>query len=158
MAHTITIKLQKPAREFAAGDSIGFGIRGGVRYYDRKSQRNEFTNYQAVIFAKEGKQAEFYREVLTEGAIVEVFGESIKVDAYDGQNGQSITLELNNARLGFIEAGNKQGKPQQQESGRSSTPQISSNGDSNMRRDSSRRRTKAANHQWTLMMTSPSDQ
>ncbi len=123
MGHTITIKLQKPAREFAAGDSIGFGIRGGVRYYDRKSQKNEFTNYQAVIFAKEGKQAEFYREVLIEGAIVEVFGESIKVDIYDGQNGQSITLELNNARLGFIEAGNKQGKPQQQESGKSSTPQ-----------------------------------
>ncbi|MFW5402716.1 hypothetical protein V2A85_24045, partial [Yersinia sp. 1252 StPb PI] len=37
--------------------------------------------------------------------------------------GQSITLELNNARLGFIEAGNKQGKPQQQESGKSSAPQ-----------------------------------
>ncbi|MDR7875768.1 hypothetical protein [Yersinia mollaretii] len=123
MGHTITIKLQKPAREFAAGDSIGFGIRGWVRYYDRKSQKNEFTNYQAVIFAKEGKQAEFYREVLMEGAIVEVFGESIKVDVYDGQNGQSITLELNNARLGFIEAGNKQGKPQQQESGKSSAPQ-----------------------------------
>ncbi|MCE3068258.1 hypothetical protein [Yersinia enterocolitica] len=123
MGHTITIKLQKPAREFAAGDSIGFGIRGGVRYYDRKSQKNEFTNYQAVIFAKEGKQAEFYREALMEGAIVEVFGESIKVDVYDGQNGQSITLELNNARLGFIEAGNKQGKPQQQESGNSSAPQ-----------------------------------
>ncbi|AJJ17946.1 phage protein [Yersinia intermedia] len=123
MGHTITIKLQKPAREFAAGDSIGFGIRGGVRYYDRKSQKNEFTNYQAVIFAKEGKQAEFYREVLMEGAIVEVFGESIKVDVYDGQNGQSITLELNNARLGFIEAGNKQGKPQQQDSGKNSAPQ-----------------------------------
>ncbi|HGG2619843.1 TPA: hypothetical protein ACJFUF_001060 [Yersinia enterocolitica] len=123
MGHTITIKLQKPAREFAAGDSIGFGIRGGVRYYDRKSQKNEFTNYQAVIFSKEGKQAEFYREALMEGAIVELFGESIKVDVYDGQNGQSITLELNNARLGFIEAGNKQGKPQQQESGRSSAPQ-----------------------------------
>lgn len=123
MAHTITIKLQKPAREFAAGDSIGFGIRGGVRYYDRKSQKNEFTNYQAVIFAKEGKQAEFYREVLMEGAIVEVFGEGIKVDVYDGQNGQSITLELNNARLGFIDAGNKQGKPPQQESGKSSAPQ-----------------------------------
>lgn len=55
MGHTITIKLQKPAREFATSDSIGFGIRGGVRYYDRKSQKNEFTNYQAVIFAKEGK-------------------------------------------------------------------------------------------------------
>ncbi|MGE5000414.1 hypothetical protein AB8884_21850 [Yersinia enterocolitica] len=123
MGHTITIKLQKPAREFAAGDSIGFGIRGGVRYYDRKSQKNEFTNYQAVIFAKEGKQAEFYREALMEGAIVEVFGESIKVDVYDGQNGQSITLELNNARLGFIEAGNKQGKPQQQDSGKNSAPQ-----------------------------------
>lgn len=123
MGHTITIKLQKPAREFAAGDSIGFGIRGGVRYYDRKSQKNEFTNYQAVIFAKEGKQAEFYREALTEGAIVEVFGESIKVDVYDGQNGQSITLEFNNARLGFIEAGNKQGKPQQQDSGKNSAPQ-----------------------------------
>lgn len=112
MAHTITIKLQHPAREFAAGESCGFSVRGGVRYYDRQAKKNEFTNYQAVIFAKD-KQADFYRDALTAGAIVELTGDNIKVDIYEGQNGQSITLELLNARIGFIEAGSGQEKPKQ---------------------------------------------
>ncbi|GKX54060.1 hypothetical protein SOASR030_01720 [Leminorella grimontii] len=103
MAHSITIKLQHPAREFTAGESIGFGIRGGVRYYDRKSQENKYTNYQAVVFAKEGNQADYYRAVLTAGAIVEVFGDNIKINTFEGKSGQLVTLELLNARLGFIE-------------------------------------------------------
>lgn len=112
MAHSITIKLQQPAREFAAGESVGFGIRGGVRYYDRKAQKNEFTNYQAVIFAKEGAQAEFYRSALTAGAIVEVSGDNIKVNTFDGQNGLQVTLDILNARLGFIASGSDESPAQ----------------------------------------------
>lgn len=113
MAHTITVRLNKPAREFQAGESIGFNIRAGVQYYDRQSQKKEWTNYSAVVFAKPGNQADYYRNVLVEGGIVEVTGESIKVDVYQGQNGQSITLELLNARIGFATSGASQQTPQQ---------------------------------------------
>ncbi|AWK13295.1 hypothetical protein SK355_02300 [Candidatus Fukatsuia symbiotica] len=115
MAHTITLKLQQAAREFAATDAIGFALRGGVKYYDRKLKTHAFTNYQAVLFAKAGNQADFYRERLNPGAIVELFGESIKIDTYEGKNGQAIVLELNNARLGFIEAGGTQPQGQQRQ-------------------------------------------
>lgn len=104
MAHTITLKLQQAAREFAATDAIGFSLRGGVKYYDRQLKTQAFTNYQALLFAKVGKQADFYRETLSEGAIVEVFGDSIKINTYEGKNGQAIVLELNNAKLGFVES------------------------------------------------------
>jgi len=40
--------LKKPAREFQAGESSGFNIQFGERYYDRKSSKNEWTNYSAV--------------------------------------------------------------------------------------------------------------
>lgn len=121
--HSITVKLNKPAREFQAGDNIGFQIRAGVQYYDRQSKQKEWTNYSAALFAKPGPQAEYYRSVLTEGSVIEVSGESIKVDIYEGQNGQSITLELQNAKLGFAQSGQQQGKPQQQNSGKPSNQQ-----------------------------------
>ncbi len=121
--HSITVKLNKQAREFQAGDNIGFQIRAGVQYYDRQSKQKEWTNYSAALFAKAGPQAEYYRSILIEGSVVEVSGESIKVDIYEGQNGQSITLELQNAKLGFAQSGQQQGKPQQQNSGKPSNQQ-----------------------------------
>ncbi|EIV2909315.1 hypothetical protein L7Q45_003654 [Citrobacter braakii] len=108
MAHSITVRLNKAAREFQAGDSVGFNIRAGVQYYDRQSKQKEWTNYSAAVFAKPGAQADYYRNVLVEGGIVEITGENIKVDVYQGQNGQSITLELLNARIGFATSGNNQ--------------------------------------------------
>ncbi|EHG00176.1 hypothetical protein i01_03298 [Escherichia coli cloneA_i1] len=94
MAHSITVRLNKPAREFQYGENIGFNIRAGVQYYDRQTKKKEWTNYSAVVFAKPGAQADYYRSVLVEGGIVEITGENIRVDVYQGQNGQSITLEL----------------------------------------------------------------
>ncbi len=93
MAHSITVRLNKPAREFQAGENIGFNIRAGVQYYDRQTKKKEWTNYSAVVFAKPGSQADYYRSVLVEGGIVEITGENIRVDVYQGQNGQSITLK-----------------------------------------------------------------
>ncbi|EJN1771479.1 hypothetical protein NPI95_004814, partial [Salmonella enterica] len=111
MAHSITVRLNKPAREFQAGENIGFNIRAGVQYYDRQTKKKEWTNYSAAVFAKPGSQADYYRSVLVEGGVVEITGENIKVDVYQGQNGQSITLELLNAKIGFAASGNS---PQQQ--------------------------------------------
>ncbi len=72
MAHSITVRLNKPAREFQAGENIGFNIRAGVQYYDRQTKKKEWTNYSAVVFAKPGAQADYYRSVLVEGGIVEI--------------------------------------------------------------------------------------
>ncbi|EGZ6857668.1 hypothetical protein SMZ82_002381 [Cronobacter malonaticus] len=105
MAHSITVKLNKPAREFQAGESIGFNVRAGVQYYDRQSKKKEWTNYSAAVFARPGPQADYYRSVLVEGSIVELTGDSIKVDVYQGNNGQTITLELQNAKVGFASSG-----------------------------------------------------
>ena len=102
MSHTIAIKLNKPAQQFQAGDSTGFGIRGGVKYYDRKSKSEKWTNYQAAVFAKNQQQIDFYAGNLIEGAVVTISGESIAVEEFQGQQGTVITLALNNARIEYI--------------------------------------------------------
>ncbi len=112
MAHTITGKLNKPANMFQAGESTGFGIRLGVKYYDRETKADAWTNYSAAVFAKNHNQIAYLRQVLVEGAIVSVSGESIKADQYQGQNGLQITLDLQNARIEY--AFNPQGQQQQQ--------------------------------------------
>jgi single-strand DNA-binding protein len=113
MAHTIVIKLNKAANEFQAGESIGFNVRGGVQYYDRKTKQKEWTNYSAVIFAKAPAQIDFYRSALVEGAKVELSGKTQKIDVYDGgQNGPNYTIEFQDAWLGDISTPMQQ-QPQQ---------------------------------------------
>lgn len=102
MSHTVTFKLNKPAQQFAAGDSTGFGIRGGVKYYERKAKAEKWTNYQAVVFAKDQRQIDYYAGNLIEGAVVTVSGESIAVEEFQGRQGLVITLALNNARIEYI--------------------------------------------------------
>ena len=112
MSTTITIKLNQAASQFAAGESTGFGIRGGVRYYDRETKTHEYTNYEAVIFAKAAGQIQFYQQSLVEGAVIEVVGKQEKIKTFDGQNGQKLSIELLDASLGMIHAPQQQA-PQQ---------------------------------------------
>mgnify|MGYP003637421345 FL=1 len=114
MATTITGKLNKPANEFQAGESTGFGIRIGVKYYDRQTKDNQWTNYSAVIFAKAPAQIDFYRQALVENSIVEVTCEQLKVDSFDGNNGPVLTIDMLNAKLGFVHT---TGAPAQQQQG-----------------------------------------
>lgn len=102
MAHTITGKLNKAATTFQAGDSVGFGLRIGVQYYDRETKQKEWTNYECVIFAKPGAQADFYASSLVEGSIVEISGQQQKIKRFEGQNGLSLSIELIDAKVGYI--------------------------------------------------------
>lgn len=103
MAHTVVGKLSKAANEIPAQDgTIGFSIRIGEQYYDRESKTKKWTNYQAVVFAKQQAQIDFYRQSLVEGAIVAVTGDALRIDEYHGQNGVSLSLELQNARVGNV--------------------------------------------------------
>ena len=126
MSHTIAIKLNKPAQVFQAGESTGFGIRGGVKYYDRKTKSEKWTNYQAAVFAKNQQQIDYYAGNLIEGAVVTVSGESIAVEEFQGQQGLQITLGLNNARIEYIASPSQVRAPDaaQQAYNRAAAPQA----------------------------------
>ncbi len=118
MSTTITIKLNKDAHQFQAGESTGFGIRGGVQYYDRETKQKEWTNYEAAIFAKATGQVKYYDDVLRAGSVVEVTAKLQKIKTFDGQNGQMLSIELIDASIGFVhtpQASNNQQAPQQQQ-------------------------------------------
>ena len=90
--------MNKSANQFQAGESTGFGLRLGVSYYDRKTNSKEWTNYSAVIFAKNANQIQFLQGALTEGAIVEVTAKQAKIEEYNGNH----SIDLIDASLGYI--------------------------------------------------------
>lgn len=114
MAHTITGKLNKAATQFQAGESTGFGLRLGVKYYDRQAKADAWTNFEATIFAKAPAQIEFYQQALIEGAIVEVSGDKLAIKQFQGNNGLSLSIELMDAKLGFVYSPNQQSQRQTQ--------------------------------------------
>lgn len=105
MSVSITGKLNKPASEFAAGESVGFGIRLGQQYYDRETKQKEWTNYEAVVFAKAQAQIDFYRQALVEGAVVEVLGKRQKIRTFEGNNGTILSIEIIDASLESVNTG-----------------------------------------------------
>lgn len=115
MATTVTGKLNKPASQFQAGESTGFGLRLGVKFYDRETKTDQWTNYEAVVFAKAAAQVQFYQQVLVEGAIVEVSGDKLKIRQFQGNNGLSLSIELLDAKLGaaFAPQGQAPQQPRQ---------------------------------------------
>lgn len=125
MATTITGKLNKPASQFQAGDSTGFGIRLGVKYFDRETKADAYTNYEAVVFAKAPAQVQFYQNALVEGAVVEVAGDKLKIRQFQGNNGLSLSIELLDAKLGFVYAPQtaQQQRPAQQPQQQRQQPQ-----------------------------------
>lgn len=129
MATTVTFKLNKDATQFQAGESVGFGIRGGVKYYDRQTKQDAYTNFDAVIFAKQQRQVEFYQSALVAGSIVEVTGQKLAIKQFQGNNGLSLSIELLDASIGFIgTAGAPQAQgnqPQQQRPQQNSYAQAS---------------------------------
>jgi len=124
MATTITGKLNKAANEFNAGESIGFGLRLGVQHYCRKAKEKAWTNYSCVIFAKASAQVDFLRQNLQIGAIVEVTATHEKIDVYQGSNGDTYTIELIDAKLGYVHStGDQPARPQAQQPVKQQAPQ-----------------------------------
>jgi single-strand DNA-binding protein len=114
MSTTITGKLNKAATQFQAGESTGFGLRLGVKYYDRETKADAYTNFDAVVFAKAPGQIQFYQSALIEGAIVEVSGDKLKIRQFQGNNGLSLSIELLDAKLGAVFAPQGQAPQQRQ--------------------------------------------
>ena len=115
MSTTITGKLNKAATQFQAGESTGFGVRLGVKYRDPKTKQEDWCNYSAVIFAKSPGQIQFYQSALVEGSVVEVSAEQLSVESFQGNNGPILSINMLNARLGYVHTGQQQGQGQQQQ-------------------------------------------
>jgi single-strand DNA-binding protein len=113
MSTTITGKLNKAASQFQAGESVGFGLRLGVKFFDRESKTEQWCNYEACVFAKAPAQIQFYQSALVEGAIIEVSGDKQRIKQYQGANGLSLSIEILDARLGAVFAPQGQQAPQQ---------------------------------------------
>jgi hypothetical protein len=100
MPHTITAKLNEDAREFQAGESTGFGFRIGERYYDRETQKSEYTNYEGAIFSRNENQTAFLRSALVKGAILTVSCDQLKIDSYTSDNGTTyLKNQMQNCRM-----------------------------------------------------------
>jgi single-strand DNA-binding protein len=113
MGHTVTGKLNKPASQFAAGESTGFGIRIGVKAYNRETKQDEWVNYEAAIFAKQPNQVQFYQNALVEGSIVSISCENLSIRQFQGNNGLQLSLAMNNASLEYVHNPSQQQAQQQ---------------------------------------------
>ena len=112
MSHTVTAKLNKPARKHDLQDGAIFFVSLGEKNFDRQQKTNVWTNYDAALFAN-GKQADFYEGALTEGAIVTVSGSGIIID--DSNKDYPAKLKLIDSKLEFVSAGQAPSAPAQQQ-------------------------------------------
>ena len=106
MSHSITAKLNQAAREHANQNGVTFFVSVGEKNYNFKTKTNEYTNYDAALFAKDA-QIEFYRSALVEGAVIEVSGTGVIVEL-DPTGQYKPKLVLQDAKLGFVHSPNSQ--------------------------------------------------
>ena len=119
MSTTITGKLNKAANQFQAGESTGFGIRLGVQVYNPKTKEKQWTNYSAVLFARNANLITYMQNVLVEGAVIEVNATSELIQEYEGK----YSIELLDAKLGYAYSGQQQSPQYQQGQQQQAAPQ-----------------------------------
>ena len=103
MTHTVTGKLNKSARAHQSQAGTTFFVDIGEKNYNFKTKQNEFTNYSAAVFAKDG-QIQFYTDSLTEGAIVSVTGTGIILDMPEDPQ-YKPRLAIQDAKIVYISSG-----------------------------------------------------
>lgn len=114
MSHSITCKLNNDARSHQGQAGTTFFVSLGEKNYNFKTKQNEYTNYEAALFAKDA-QIGFYQSALVAGAIIEVSGTGILMEI-DETGQYKPKLVIQDAKLGFVHSDN-QGVPQQQQQG-----------------------------------------
>lgn len=100
----------------ANGNWKMFAVDLSERYKDKDGQ-SQYTNYRAVLFAKES-MLDWYNEAFQEGKVVSISAESLAVDVRDKDGKTYVTVNMNNPRLEFSQRGEgvkQQKKPQQQQ-------------------------------------------
>lgn len=116
--HVITGQIRRAPFTKEGANANGnwkmFAVDLSERYKDKDGQ-TQYTNYRAVLFAKES-MLDWYNEAFQEGKVVSVSAESLAVDVRDKDGKTYVTINMNNPRLEFSqrgEGGQQQQKPQQ---------------------------------------------
>ncbi|HCL7432472.1 TPA: hypothetical protein N2X82_002376 [Escherichia coli] len=89
-----------------------FAVDLSERYKDKDGQ-TKYTNYRAVLFAKES-MLDWYNEAFQEGKVVSLSAESLSVDVRDKDGNTYVTVNMNNPRLEFSQRGDSVPQQQQQ--------------------------------------------
>lgn len=97
----------------ANGNWKMFAVDLSERYKDKDGQ-TQYTNYRAVLFAKES-MLDWYNEAFQEGKVVSLSAESLSVDVRDKDGKTYVTVNMNNPRLDFSQRGESGGQKQQQQ-------------------------------------------
>ena len=98
----MTGKLNNAANQFEIENGKGFGVRVGVQFYNRETKQKEWTNYEAVVFAKAGAQSDFYESALVEGSVVEVSGSGGQIKTWESTNGPVHSIAILDAKIGYV--------------------------------------------------------
>lgn len=113
MSHSITCKLNSDARQHPSEKGVTFFVSLGEKNYNHKTGENEYTNYDAALFAKDA-QIGFYSSALVKGSVIEVACSGLLVD--DSNKEYKPKLVMVKAELGFVHSEEKsqngQGAPQ----------------------------------------------
>ena len=118
MPHSVTCKLNNDARQHQGQAGTTFFVSLVEKSYNFKTKQNEYTNYEAALFAKDA-QIDFYAKALVKGSIIEVSGTGILLEV-DPSGQYPPKLAIQDAKLGFVndqlaESSNQQSVPQQQQ-------------------------------------------
>ena len=116
--HVITGQIRRAPFTKEGANANGnwkmFAVDLSERYKDKDGQ-TQYTNYRAVLFAKES-MLDWYNEAFQEGKVVSLSAESLSVDVRDKDGKTYVTVNMNNPRLEFSQRGEgSQQQPQKQQ-------------------------------------------
>ena len=113
--HVITGQIRRAPFTKEGANANGnwkmFAVDLSERYKDKDGQ-NQYTNYRAVLFAKES-MLDWYNEAFQEGKVVSLSAESLSVDVRDKDGKTYVTVNMNNPRLEFSQRGDSAQQQQQ---------------------------------------------
>lgn len=123
--HVITGKIRRAPftkeGQNANGNWKMFAVDLSERYKDKDGQ-TQYTNYRAVLFAKES-MLDWYNEAFQEGKVVSLSAESLSVDVRDKDGKTYVTVNMNNPRLEFSQRVDSETQQQMQNQQRQQQPQ-----------------------------------
>ena len=130
--HVITGQIRRAPFTKEGANANGnwkmFAVDLSERYKDKDGQ-TQYTNYRAVLFAKES-MLDWYNEAFQEGKVVSLSAESLSVDVRDKDGKTYVTVNMNNPRLEFSQRGDggqQQQQHKQQQPQRQPQPQQQQN-------------------------------
>ena len=112
MAHSVTGRLNKSARQHKNQSGVTFFVTVGEKNYNHKTKQAEWTNYDAALFAKD-TQVQFYTDNLVENAIISVSGTGLLIQQ-DPSGQYEPKLILQDAKLEFVANDLKRAQQHQQ--------------------------------------------